>query len=51
MTTKQALQHYEDHGIDGLSIEDLDKVYIHWLENSSQYESENQRIHSILFFR
>lgn len=40
MTTEQALQHYEDHGIDGFSIEDMDKVCLHWLENPSQYESE-----------
>lgn len=48
MTTEQALQHYRDHGIDGLSIEDLDKVYIHWLENPSQYESEIKEY--ILFY-
>lgn len=37
MTTEQALQHYEYHGIDGLSIEDMDKVCIHWLKNPSDY--------------
>ena len=40
MTTEQALQHYEDHGIDGLSIEDMDKVCIHWLKNPSDYITE-----------
>lgn len=40
MTTEQALQHYEDHGIDGLSIEDMDKVCIHWLENPNEYINE-----------
>ena len=40
MTTEQALEHYIDHGIDGLSIEDMDKVYIHWLENPDEYLDE-----------
>jgi len=40
MTTEQALQHYEDHGIDDLSIEDMDKVCIHWLKNPSDYITE-----------
>ena len=40
MTTEQALQHYADHGIDGLSIEDMDLVCIHWLENPNKYVNE-----------
>lgn len=40
MTTEQALQHYADHGIDGLSIKDMDKVCIHWLEHPNEYVDE-----------
>lgn len=40
MTTEQALKHYIDHGIDGLSIEDMDKVCIHWLETPEEYIDE-----------
>nr|DAT71550.1 MAG TPA: hypothetical protein [Caudoviricetes sp.] len=40
MTTEQALQHYADYGVDGLSIEDMDLVCIHWLENPNQYITE-----------
>lgn len=29
MTIEQTLQHFKDHGIDGLSIEDMDAVCIH----------------------
>ena len=40
MTTQEALQQFETVGIDGMSIEDLDLVFIHWLENPSQHESD-----------
>lgn len=40
MTTQEALQQFEAVGIDGMSIEDLDLVFIHWLENPSQYSSD-----------
>lgn len=37
MTTQEALQHFKTQGINGLSIEDMDKVCLHWLENPSEY--------------
>lgn len=39
MTTQEALQYFETHGIDGLSIEDMDKICLYWLENPSKYAS------------
>lgn len=40
MTTQEALQRFEEHGIDGLSISSMDKVCIHWLENADEYIDE-----------
>lgn len=40
MTTQEALQYFKTHGIDGLSIEDMDKVCLHWLENPSEHMDE-----------
>lgn len=48
MTIEQTLQHLEDHGVDGLSIEDMDEVCLHWLENPSKYTSEIKEY--ILFY-
>lgn len=40
MTTEQALKYYKEYGVDGLSIEDMDKVFVYWLENPKEYRDE-----------